>query len=49
MRDLQNKEGRRLEGLFRIHVTATWDGGGGSPLVIEAETVRFSGSLIPAS
>ena len=46
IRDAKNLEGRILQGLFRIRVTATWQENR-QPMELEAETIRFIGLFQP--
>lgn len=46
VRDIRNQENRELQGLFRIKVKGQWQTTG-DPLVVEAETLRYAGSLLP--
>ena len=45
-RDIKNQEGRVLQGLFRIHVTAKWMENR-EPMELSAETMRFVGLFQP--
>ena len=46
IRDAKNQEGRFLQGLFRIRVTASWQENSGK-MELDAETVRFIGLFQP--
>ncbi len=46
VRDAKNQEGRVLQGLFRIHVTAKWKENR-EPMELDAETLRFVGLFQP--
>ena len=46
VRDAKNQEARILQGLFRIHVTATWQENR-EAMSLEAETLRFVGLFQP--
>jgi len=46
VRDIRNQENRELQGLFRIKVRGQWKSSG-EPLIIDAEVLRYAGSLLP--
>ena len=46
VRDMKNQEGRFLQGLFRIHVTAMWKENS-ETMELDAETLRFIGLFQP--
>ncbi len=46
IKDLKNQEGRFLQNMFRIQVTARWYEGK-APIELQAETFRYAGSLLP--
>ena len=46
VRDIRNQENRELQGLFRIKVRGQWKSAG-EPLIIDAEVLRYAGSLLP--
>lgn len=48
VQNLKNEEGRVLQGLFRIRAVARWSEGG-DPIQVEADTLRYAGSLMPVN
>lgn len=48
VKDLKNQEGRFLQDLYHITVTARWDDGGG-PSEISADTLRYAGAFMPVN
>ncbi len=48
MQNVKNKEGRTLQGLFRIQVTAKWKENG-NPLEITADTIRNAALFQPVN
>lgn len=46
VKDLKNKEGEFLQGMFRIQAFARWNDGSG-PMEISTETLRYTGSFLP--
>ncbi len=48
VKDLKNQEGRFLQDLYHITVTARWDDGG-RPSEISADTLRYAGAFMPVN